>query len=67
MAFGSIYLESMMRRYRAPVEPKTIHSDLSSSVVTYDIIAVLRDPSKPRFIQKHTVNSFRDGRLTVST
>ena len=67
MAFRSVYLESMMRRFRAPAELKMTHSDLSSSVVTYDIIAVLREPSKPRFIQKQTVNSFREGKLTVST
>ena len=43
------------------------HSDLTSSVVAYDIIALLREPSKPRFIQKQKVNCIRDGRLTVST
>ena len=57
----------MMRRFRPPAEPTLTNSDVSSSVVAYDIIAVLREPSKPRFIQKQTVNSFRDGKLTVST
>ena len=61
------YLESMMRIFTLPPEPKSTNSDLSICVVVYDIIVLLREPSKPRFIQKHRVNSFRDGMLTVST
>lgn len=57
----------MTRRFRPPEEPMRTHSDLTSSVVAYDIIALLREPSKHCFIQKQKVNCVRDGRLTVST